>query len=411
MTTSYLIEQIIKITKSKRSIPFYRKVIKELGENIVDGELGELKYQIRTGNVKHPAKYFNRLLQKQLKKYGKEIKPAVKKKQDKPPTQRDFFDSLLPVKIPKQLKYSENKMPDIYFPGQIPFPTFVGQEFFALSSNKKKSDEVIYKNQTADGKVFKITLIRGRGRPGAKPRGILTVSHGKVFAALIKVWTDQGCRKIEYEDGTVICFIRISARKMAEYLKWKKFGGSQLKQLDDILNDLSNFPYYYRLEELDIGLKGFGFKLLGDIRVYDIGKEKERKIYETGYDIMFSTTVSKQLLERQARSRPDDLITMRNEIAWKLRLYLEPRLLSIQDHYYSINLKNLIKELQLPKSKKHKYKSQRKQMFQKAVEEMNNTKTADGRHILKMKISPNKDKSDYKLVAFLENSKQISANI
>jgi len=120
---------------------------------------------------------------------------------------------------------------------------------------------------------------------------------------------------------------------------------------------------------------------------------------------MFSTTVSKQLDDRKSISKSDGLLTIRNEIAWKLRLYLEPRLLSIPNDVYSINLENLIKELQLPPSSKHKYKSKRKNIFLKSVEEINNSKTADGR-IIKLKMILNKDKSDYKLIAFLEAPEQ-----
>jgi hypothetical protein len=56
--SDYLLKQIIKYTKSPQSKKFYRNTIKILGEGRVEMELGELKYQIRVGNVKHPGKYF-----------------------------------------------------------------------------------------------------------------------------------------------------------------------------------------------------------------------------------------------------------------------------------------------------------------------------------------------------------------
>lgn len=82
-------------------------------------------------------------------------------------------------------------MPVPYFPGQIPFPTFIGQEFFCFSTYKKRSDIVTYKAVTFDDKKIKIRLLRGKQRPDDRARGIPTVSHGKLFQALIKAWTDK----------------------------------------------------------------------------------------------------------------------------------------------------------------------------------------------------------------------------
>ncbi len=400
--TDYLLDEIIKITGSKKSIPFYRKAIKELGPNRVEMELGELKYQIGQGRVDHPAKYFNKLIQEQLKKFGKATKKTIPKNTYQELTQLDLFGNLMPANIPTDSIPDEKQIFQPYFPGQIPFPTFIGQEFFTLSKNKKKSDIVIYKTFTADGARVNVSLIRGKITPRGKASGIPTVSHGKLFTALIKAWTDNGSQVLEHNDGTVVCFVRITARKLADYLGWKDFGGWQLTQLKDLLRELKSYPYYYRLEELNIGLKGFGFYLLGDVRIIDAG---EGKTAETIFEVLFSTTVSKQLDERKAITKTDGLITIRNEIAWKLRLYLEPRLLSIPDDVYSINLQKLIEELQLPKSSKHQYKSQRKQLISKAVDELNDSETVDGR-IIKLKLTLNKDKSDYKLIAFLEVPKQ-----
>ncbi|MDA3793449.1 MAG: hypothetical protein PF545_07360 [Elusimicrobia bacterium] len=401
--TQYLLDEILKYTKSKKSLPFYKNAIKELGAGIVEGELGELKYQIRTGDVNHPAKYFNKLLQVQLKKHGvKDIKKTIPKNTYRELTQQNLFGNLIPVNIPVGSIPDKRKMLQPYFRGQIPFPTFIGQEFFATSKNKKTSDTVIYKTETKDGKKVEVTLIRGKSRPRDKAVGIPTVYHGKLFVALIKAWTDKGSQVLEHKDGTVVCFVRVPARELAGYLGWKKFGGSQLEQLNTTLRELNSYPYYYRLEELDLGLKGFGFYLLGDVRIIDAGKGKTA---ETIFEVMFSTTVSKQLDDRKSISKSDGLLTIRNEIAWKLRLYLEPRLLYIPNDVYSINLENLIKELQLPPSSKHKYKSKRKNLFLKSVEEINTSKTTDGR-IIKLKIILNKDKADYKLIAFLEAPEQ-----
>lgn len=401
MSEEYLIERIIEITQSSHSKQFYRKAIRILGEEVVEEELGELKYQLHVGNVKDPAKYFTKLLQNQLIKH--EAKSTIPKNTYQELTQQDLFKNLQPKIIENFSLKEEKRMFQPYFPGQIPFPTFIGQEFFTLSKNKKKADAVKYTSITPDGKKVQVSLIRGKSKPGDKPRGIPTVYHGKLFMALIKAWTDGGSNYMQDNNGTQVCFVRVSARKLADYLGWKKFGGKQLNQLNTDLNDLKSYPYYFNLEELDIGLQGFGFYLIGDVRNLNIGKAKTS---ETIFEVIFSTTVSWQLLHRHTISKLDEVIRIRNEIGWKLRLYLEPRLLSLPNGaIYSINLMMLIKELQLPKSSKHAFKSRRKELFVKAIKELNNSLIGDGR-VMKVKLSLNKDKSDYKLIAFLQNIKQ-----
>lgn len=400
--SDYLIERIVEVTRSPHSRNFYQNVIKVLGEGLVEMELGELKYQIRVGNVKHPGKYFTKLLQDQLSRYGEQARKIIPKDTYQELSQQDLFRHLQPRVIPKPSLKKEKKMPQPYFPGQIPFPTFIGQEFFTLSKNKKRSDTVKYTSTTADGKQLQVSLIRGKSRPGSKSWGIPTVQHGKLFTALIKAWTDSKSNYMEHDEGTLVCFVRISAQELADYLGWKEFGGKNIEMLNNRIAELSSFPYYYNLENLNIGLKGFGFKLLGDYRIIDIENKYTKG---TIFEIMFSTTVSWQLLNRHSITKPDELISIRNEIGWKLRMYLEPRLMSISDNQYSINLENLTYELQLPKAKWHKYKSQRKKIFSQAVKELNNSAVADGR-IMKLGIILNKDKSDYKLTAYLENPRQ-----
>lgn len=399
----HLIKRILEVTKSPQSENFYRNTIKLLGEGIVDMELGELKYQINTGNVQHPGRYFTKLLQDQLNKYGKDAKKIIPKDTYQELTQQDLFKHLQPKEIPKDLQRKEKQMPHPYFRGQIPFPTFIGHEFFTLSSNKKRADTVIYKTETADRKQIEIILIRGKITPKGKSRGISTVYHGRLFVALIKAWTEGDSDFFEHKDSTKLCFVRVSARQLAQYLGWEGFGGSKLTYLKNSLEELRSYPYYFQLEELDIGLKGFGFYLIGDFRIIDTEKERTA---ETIFEVVFSSTVSWQLLNRHTVTRSDELISIRNEIGWKLRLYLEPRLIALRDNYFNINLKNLIKELQLPKAGWHKFKSQRKREFLKAAKESNNSKITDKRTI-KINIGLNKDKSDYKLSAFLKDLRQM----
>ena len=44
--TSYLIDEILGITKDPKSKPFLEKALRELGEPVVAEEFGELKYRV-----------------------------------------------------------------------------------------------------------------------------------------------------------------------------------------------------------------------------------------------------------------------------------------------------------------------------------------------------------------------------
>ena len=80
--TSYLIDEIIGVTKDPKSKPFLEKALRELGEPVLAEEFGELKYQIQTRQVHNPAKYLTALLKKRLNQIkGKEKQtPAGPKK-------------------------------------------------------------------------------------------------------------------------------------------------------------------------------------------------------------------------------------------------------------------------------------------------------------------------------------------
>ena len=103
--TSYLIDEILELTKDHKSRPFFEKALRELGEHVMAEEFGELKHQIRTGQVQNPAKYLTTLLKKRMDQAG-----GGKEKQDLPPaaqeklktyfedTQLTLFSNFRPVK-------------------------------------------------------------------------------------------------------------------------------------------------------------------------------------------------------------------------------------------------------------------------------------------------------------------------
>lgn len=401
MSEEYLLEEIINHTKSRHSLNFYRKAIRLLGEGCVETELGELKYQLKLGNVKRPDKYFTKLLQKQLnnveseKKYQTEVKSLDTYQEQ---NQYDFFGHLKPVTVPAD---SEGTMKQMTYPfpkKSIPFPSFIGSEFFTLSSDKRKSDTVKYTTRTSDDGVIEVSLIRGKISPGDDERRILTVPHGRVFSALVKAWADKGRKHVEHKNGIFVCFVIVSARELADLLGWKNFGGSQLEWLKTAIEDLRNSPYYYQLEKLNVGLKGFGFHLIDGFKPVDNDSKKRP---EAIFEIIFSTTVSWQLFNRRTVTRTEELMRIKNEIAFKLRLYLEPRLLSLDGKEYSIELRYLISQLQLPKVLWHNFKSSRKQKIEPAIQELNGQPTADGR-IMELHIE--KGLSDWLLVAWLKGT-------
>jgi len=57
----------------------------------------------------------------------------------------------------------------------------------------------------------------------------------------------------EFEDGTVICSVSVSARELAKTLGWKEFGGNKMIKLKDGIMDLMSMPYY--LDFTDTPLK------------------------------------------------------------------------------------------------------------------------------------------------------------
>lgn len=402
--SSYLLEQIIKITGDKKSEKYYEKAIKILGPGIVETELGELKSQILEGTIKkkyinNKGAYLTTLLKKQMNKFErpKTIIKTSRPKTHYEKTQQDLFQNLKPVEVP-EITGEPKKMPVSFSGKDIPFTTFLSASFFTLSTNKKRSDKVSTIFRTLDGVVTEVPLLRGRIRPGSKEYGIPTAQHMKVLAALKLAWSQKESNYTEYSNGPSICYLTIFARELAKLLFWKKFGGRELKRLTNLVTDLKSMPYYLFLEGANItGLKGYGFYLLDEVSLID---GKSRGGVQAVYHITFSSTVSWQLLKRHAVIRPKAMLGIRSELASLLWLYLEPNLRAHNE--VCINLKNLIKVLHLPKAGWQKYKFKRKEQFSKAIEKLNGQKLADDR---KMTLEIKPGLQDWQLIARLETAK------
>jgi hypothetical protein len=146
-----LIERLVQFTNSPQSVPFYRKAIRILGAGIVDEEFGELRYRVNRGEVKNPGKYFTTLLHKQLLSSEK-LKPGYTGKtslvlvapradffnqsyQERTyhnGSSEDLFTELKPIVRPKT-EVSETHAMEIAFSAKtLPWPTFLGPEFFTL---------------------------------------------------------------------------------------------------------------------------------------------------------------------------------------------------------------------------------------------------------------------------------------
>jgi hypothetical protein len=167
-----------------------------------------------------------------------------------------------------------------------------------------------------------------------------------------------------------------------------------MERLKTMIADLKSMPYYLCLEDLDLkSVKGYGFYLISEFSLVD---RETRGGKETVFDISFSSTVSWQLLNKHTVSRSKQLLDLRSELAYILRIYTEAKVLSSESGEFSIYLKNLIEQLQLPEAGWHKYKSQRKNTFAKAVKELQGSVTTDGR---KLKFSIDEGLHDYLFIA------------
>jgi len=392
----YVLSEIIRITGDSKSRTFWIKAIKEIGCSRVEQDLGELKYQTHKERKRNPGAYLTTLLKQRWAPSGPAKKSAEKLNAYFEKTQQDLFRHLKPIPLPKDIVGKTSKMPVPFSGKNVPWPTFLGPEFFTLSTNKKKSDKVKAVFRTIDGEIAKFNLIRGKISAGdEKERGIPTVQHQKVFSALEVAWAQQDCPHMTLRDGTLLCHATITARELAKILGWQKFGGRQLNHLKSLIADLKSMPYCFDFAGSIIkGVSNYFFYLLGDFVGFDKIEKGKRTSY---FQVYFSSTVSWQLLQRHAVIRPKGMIQIRSELAALLWLYLEPNLRARNNA--CINLSNLIEVLQLPEASWHKLKAHRKRHFTEAIKEINGQRLADSR---KMNLKIQKGLYDWQLTAWLE---------
>lgn len=404
-----LIERILELTKSPQSIAYYRLAIQALGEELVESELGELRYQMNCGEVREPAKYFTTLLEKQLQSFPQSF-PQTNKQEFVESylsaSALDFFKELRPLPILKNTEPIGETMTIPYSTKSIPWTTFIGPDFFTLTTNKAKSDRILAKFRMLGGQVVEIPLWRGKFFPKDEERGILTAEEGRILGALESIWVEQGCQYTRFSNGAVGCHCKASVRDMAKLVGWTTFGGTDLAYLKRKAVNLKVKGYYLELDAVagfrEQGLKGYGFSLVDTLETLDKQKNQMEK---TTLFVRFSDPYSRQLLARRVVSRPKGMIKIRSELAFLLRLYLEPILMkrAIEGGEHRIELLNLIRVLNLPTAGWHNFKSRRRTMFEKSLNELMSVAATDGRKI-SLRIEQGQNQKDLMLVAQLQKT-------
>lgn len=412
-TDDYLLEQIISVTQSPKSAPFYRSAIKKLGPTGILPILSEVVDRNRLGTIRSPAKYFTTCLNQRLKNETSAQAPSLKissaprntfEKRESHfcATQIELFQELSTPFYHPNIDSEENFMMDPYFKKFLPWPTFVGPNFFTLSTNHIKSDALSVEFRSMDAKSKKVPMIRGRIKPGAAAYGILTADHARVLGGLIVIWIRQGGKFGSVgKHGERLCYCYVNIRELAACLGWNSFCGQAMNHLVNRIQDLATMPYYIDMisdEEFKLAkLKSFGFKFLGEVTYFKKGQGGSCSLFY----VTFSTPLSNQLLKRRVVSRPIEMLYQSSELAFLVRMYLEPRLLGPRE-YPGIETGRLIQELNLPPAQWHHTGWRRKQIFEDVViKSLNGKNTHDGR---RFELGIEKGLRDYILTANLKGA-------
>ena len=279
-----------------------------MGEGIVEEELGELRYRTRLGEVNNPAKYFNALLQQRLET-GRDPRPLMEldpsgrplRKNGLAPLQdnrtyhnscgQELFAELAPIKTQELGPATASTMQVPYSTRTIPWATFIGPEFFTLSTNNAKSDRVIAKFRVLGGRVTEVPVIRGRLFPKDQERGILTAEDGRILGAIECLWVEQGCQYAQFGNGSVSGHCSVPIRRLAQLLGWRSFGGRDLDHLRRKVINLKVKGYYLELDAVEelrrAGMKGYGFTLIDGVELVDKSStEWSRRFCEYAFPIL-----------------------------------------------------------------------------------------------------------------------------
>ena len=389
----YVLEEILKLTSDEKSLPFWEKAIEKLGKELVLEEVSETKYQLRTGNCNNPAKYLTALLMKKLKNIAEKGETIFPFKKTPYLNNANLTEIQERLKLPIPKEKTEGKLDKYISKQTIPWTSLIGSEFFTIRENKVLSDKVVFKLRTIENKKgIEIFLHRGKIEPSAQSYGILNAVHARILAALKILWADQQTTTKKGLD--TYCYCDVGVSRIAKLMGYKNKipGKRNTTWIYNTVFDLSVRPYYLDLTNLQLnGLKGFGFTLINE--VFLIKQKNKSGQEENTLRVEFSLPVSKMLISGAFIAKDKEIIKCHGDIEFLLKLYLEPRLLSLkEEEVFHKKLSALIKKLNLPKADWHKYNSMRTRQFQKIISKIKNWKTATGM-IIELEIKTGKEET------------------
>lgn len=266
---------------------------------------------------------------------------------------------------------------------------------FTVSTYRKKSREIVFREKTPSGEVIERKVIIGKTAKGIET-GVLTTSHFKVYLCLVDLWQKAG-RPIHEP-------VQFTISQIVESLGLA-FSGKTYEEIKRLLLDLRQIPLtfinsffdpkrgYYRL------LKPF--TILNRLEIYEREKkkekEKEEKIRGQGefrFDDHILTTLSSHY------SHPLRLDVIREfkkhkDLAILLYTYLDRNLAFREE--FEVSLEKLFEHLGL--SQKYVRKPvDRKTKIEPVAKELEGKELSTG--ILALcKVRRKKGEKDYKLVA------------
>jgi len=327
------------------------------------------------------------------------LHPKKEKRTFYPLNEVDLIKEFQEINIKENEISSSGKMEIPYSKDLIAQATFINPNFFTLSTNKKKSDQVMVKFRTIEGINFKAPMIRGKMLPEETPRGILNSNHAMVLEALVLIWQEQGCKYNQFPNGHVRCFCIAEVSKIIQLMN-RQEKGQERQRIKRLVRDLAVQGYYIefdKVKELEsFELENIGFSFITNDYIKE-GKGRGR----TKLSIQFNPIFSKQLLNRRTVTRNPSILTHRSELAHRVRHYIEPILIKNSDKECAFPLQQLISELTLPEANWHKNSYERKRQFQKILPDLNGKQTSENQTI---NCQIQKGLQDYLLIAYLSQN-------
>lgn len=366
--------------KNQTQINVFKSLMDSYPYDRLKGWLYDLKEDFKHGYIKNPAGVFL---------YWLETDMGTKEKIKKEKTNTEAIEIYKSQQNIEQIKTELSKqLPDnvsLQLPSRengVELPKILSDwSFFTLSTNKNEFDKIEVDIQTEAGKTKGI-LYRGVILKGTKPYGILNAFDGRVFSAIISLWQKKGgyISKIEFnEEGnkktTGAGSVKIQMKELLAELGLQKSGQNE-KSIINSLGNLTSKPYsLYTTDEKLIG----SFKLLygADLSTIRRGRITDK----VGIYITLSPQITSQFFNRHSLPFSKNILQNKSELAYILWVYLETVIAARNGKPDKRSLLYLINRLHLPPNKMYNYKSQRKQVFEIAIENLKKIKTAKGKEV------------------------------